>query len=670
MKKIFSLFLFVLISAFVLAQTTYTTAQTGSWNANSTWVGGSPPQLLGDNIVIIDQNHEVTLAGYFASGSITVNSNAKLIHSTQPIVEFGGSLTIVIDGTYQREDEAAAAPYPGMTVNGTYIHNYNGGSISENINWGTNATLVLSGFSDPLPGTNGVGADNLIINSTDISTNFDFPFAWDTQWQTITFANTNGYEFRFTESSQETHEITADIVIEPNSQLRIPPQGRVEITGSLTNNAGSTGLLLDSGPPGTASLIYDGTGIEATVKQVFSADRWYLVSIPFGDTETYDYRNGTNDAFMRPYLSPGDGWGPYYGQPSVVLNVGEGYELWQTASFTFEESGTLLSGNYNLPIAAGGSVDPDWNFLGNPYPCGIDWAQVSDKTNVVGSAFYVYNGSSYVNHNGTSGTATSSVIPPMQGFFVQHSSGTEIGINNSHKAHAGKPIYKKSMNQVTYSNHFKIKAASATAESVCVIYQQEEATNGTDDLYDAPILFNNDPNFMEVFSLAGERRSCINIYNDYPYDVFLGFRVPEGGAEFTLEAFDFRFIDATFTIILEDMLTGTMLTLDENTSYTFSTEEAGMLEDRIVLHLNSTVGIDENETTHFNVYAIRNQIFVEGTYNQTYEISVYNVLGQAVYFDSRLQNNQIIELSVPAGTYIVKLRSEYGMQTEKINIAH
>jgi hypothetical protein len=33
----------------------------------------------------------------------------------------------------------AAAPYSlgGMTVNGTYIHNYNGGTISENINWGT-----------------------------------------------------------------------------------------------------------------------------------------------------------------------------------------------------------------------------------------------------------------------------------------------------------------------------------------------------------------------------------------------------------------------------------------------------------------------------------------------------------------------------------------------------
>jgi hypothetical protein len=86
MKKIFSLFLFVLISAFVLAQTTYTTAQTGFWNTNSTWVGGSPPQLLGDNIVIIDQNHEVTLdVLYLANGSITVNSAMQTFHSSQPI---------------------------------------------------------------------------------------------------------------------------------------------------------------------------------------------------------------------------------------------------------------------------------------------------------------------------------------------------------------------------------------------------------------------------------------------------------------------------------------------------------------------------------------------------------------------------------------------------------
>jgi hypothetical protein len=195
-----------------------------------------PPQLLGDNIVIIDNAVSFSIPFYSdPSGSLTINSAGKLTHSDGII--FLNS--IIVEGEYERSSASAATTTVGiMTVNGTYIHNYNGGTISGNINWGTNATLVLSGFSDALPGTSGVDADNLIINSTIISSNFDFPFDWDTQWQTITFANTNGYGFRFSESSEETHEITADIVIEPNSQLRIPEQGRVEITGSLTNNAG------------------------------------------------------------------------------------------------------------------------------------------------------------------------------------------------------------------------------------------------------------------------------------------------------------------------------------------------------------------------------------------------------------------------------------------------
>jgi hypothetical protein len=670
MKKIFSLFLFVLISAFVLAQTTYTSVQNGDWNTASTWDNGVPE--VGGSVIVINNAVSFSISFYLDPiGSLTINSAGKLTHSDGLIV----LNSIIVEGEYERSSASATTTTVGiMTVNGTYIHNYDESgqqSIPSGITWGESSLCKITGVTTNtnFPGLPG-DLNFVEIDCPSLTEDIEFKFDWDHAFDSLIITNTNDKFIRFTQDDDNTHVVTGAITIGAQGRLSLTQTSRVEMIGTLTNNAGPEDLLLRSDISGTASLIYDGTGLEATVQQRFEQGRWYLVSIPFNNTETYDYWDGNNDAFMRPYLSPGDGWGDYFGQPSEVLNVGVGYELWQTTLFNFADTGTLLSGNYNLPIAAGGTVDPDWNFLGNPYPCGIDWAQVSDKTNVVGGAFYVYNGSSYVNHNGTSGTANSSVIPPMQGFFVKHNGGTSIGINNSHKAHAGKPIYKKSMNQVTYSNHFKIKAATATAESVCVIYQQEEATNGTDDLYDAPILFNNDPNFMEVFSLAGERRSCINIYNDYPYDVFLGFRVPEGGAEFTLEAFDFRFIDATFTIILEDMLTGTMLTLDENTSYTFSTEEAGMLEDRIVLHLNSTVGIDENENTHFNVYAMRNQIFVEGTYNQTYDISVYNVLGQAVYFDSRLQNNQIIELSVPAGTYIVKLRSEYGMQTEKINIAH
>jgi hypothetical protein len=75
MKKIFSLFLFVLISAFVLAQTTYTTAQSGSIGILILHgLEGVPPSLLGDNIVIIDQNHKL-LNSFFRSQMAVLLSN-------------------------------------------------------------------------------------------------------------------------------------------------------------------------------------------------------------------------------------------------------------------------------------------------------------------------------------------------------------------------------------------------------------------------------------------------------------------------------------------------------------------------------------------------------------------------------------------------------------------
>jgi hypothetical protein len=46
MKKIFSLFLFVLISAFVLAQVNYTSVQNGDWDDPDTWDNGVPTFFL------------------------------------------------------------------------------------------------------------------------------------------------------------------------------------------------------------------------------------------------------------------------------------------------------------------------------------------------------------------------------------------------------------------------------------------------------------------------------------------------------------------------------------------------------------------------------------------------------------------------------------------------
>jgi hypothetical protein len=127
MKKIFSLFLFVLISAFVLAQTTYTSVQNGDWNTASTWDNGVPE--AGGSVIVI--NNAVSFSIPFYSdpiGSLTINSAGKLTHSDGII--FLNS--IIVEGEYERSSASATTTTVGiMTVNGTYIHNYNGGTISE-----------------------------------------------------------------------------------------------------------------------------------------------------------------------------------------------------------------------------------------------------------------------------------------------------------------------------------------------------------------------------------------------------------------------------------------------------------------------------------------------------------------------------------------------------------
>jgi hypothetical protein len=381
MKKIFSLFLFVLISAFVLAQVNYTSVQNGDWDDPDTWDNGIP--LNFGNIIINDTVTLDALTGFqFFNFSITGSGYLK--HNDQGILILNNHI-IEEGGSYERTSSDAFINLDFSSglkiIDGRYIHNFNasGYSIPAGISWGDNSLCLIKGITDN-NGFPGLPSDLRFVEIDCISLSEDiaFDFDYDNAFEHLTITNTNSKYVRFSQDINQTHIVEGDITIGAQGRLKLPATSRVEITGTLTNNAGPQGLLIESATDAaTGSLICNNAGIQATVQQVFNADRWYLVSIPFGDTETYDYRNGTNDAFMRPYLSPGDGWGPYYGQPSVVLNVGEGYELWQTASFTFEESGTLLSGNYNLPIAAGGTVDPDWNFLGNPYPCGIDWGQVS-----------------------------------------------------------------------------------------------------------------------------------------------------------------------------------------------------------------------------------------------------------------------------------------------------
>lgn len=464
----------------------------------------------------------------------------------------------------------------------------------------------------------------------------------------------------------------AKLKIWDNSHIWVYPGGTITDNsgGNVTSTAATSIVLYSTSGTENASLI-TGSSVTGTISQTISPSQWHFIAPPLSGVTANDFWDGANDVFIKPYLSPGGGWGGYISDISTPINSGIGYEVWETSNFLFSKSGTFNTGNQTLYISTGGTgVDTDWNLVGNPYPCGLDWNLIADKTNAVGSTFYVWNGSSYLNHNGTSGTAPTGIIPPFQGFFVMSAGTGDLNFSNEQKAHPGinNELYKSSEVE-SYTNHMKINAEFNGHKSVTIAYQQNNATNGRDILYDAPMLYSNN-DILDIYTFAGDQKSSINIYGEYPYVMQVAFKVPEGGGEITLSTSDLRNLDANLTVYLEDKVTGEYIDFLENPSYTF-TALGGDLTDRIYLIYNNNVGFNNlDKNKNISIFSARNAVYLNySDYQFTGKIKIYNLLGQNV-FESAISNNSYhpIYLNEPSGYYFVELLTKDEVLTQKVFI--
>lgn len=439
-------------------------------------------------------------------------------------------------------------------------------------------------------------------------------------------------------------------------------------SGSITNANSSGGIVIKSDLSNiTGSLITSSGSLTGSVEQSIAKDQWHFVSSPFTNSTAADFWDTTHDAYLREYNSPGDGWGAYLNVLTTPLNVGEGYEVWQTADFEFNESGTFNVGNETLSVSQGGSSDADWNLVGNPYPCGLDWDLIDDNVNAVATTFYVLDNGSYKSYNGSTGTA-SHIIPPFQGFFVKSNGGGNIIVKNEDKAHPDATLYK-STKENTYSNHIRLNAELNGQVSSTFSYREEGATNGQDVDFDSPMLFSVDGSLMDVYTFAGDQKTTINIYGEYPYVMEVAFKVPAGGGDITLTPSDFRNLDANLLVYLEDKETGDYFNFLENPSYTFTAPE-GDVTDRIYLIFNNNVGINDINKENIQIYSHKNAIYLNSS-NDPFdgELNVFDLLGKNV-FSTKISSNSYhpIYLNQPSGYYLVKLITEKESITQKVFI--
>lgn len=467
--------------------------------------------------------------------------------------------------------------------------------------------------------------------------------------------------------------------------LQIDAGLALTVDGTLTNNAGSTGLLLESdGTDGNAYLIHSTADVPATVENYFTGDAeaWHLFSSPVasqaisGDfTPTGTYPDGTGYDFYMWY-ELGDEWvnfkntsiAPTWETANGSNNfvVGRGYlAAYQATNPTKSFSGNLNQGTVNYAMTTGGSgTYGSKNLVGNPYPSSIDWKASSGwgRSNIAESGggydMHIYN-QSYGNYgaynsaslidDGTNGTTR--YITSCQGFMVKASATGNISMDNGVRV-TNNQAFLKSTNEIQDYLKLKVECPDLTYSDETIIEFHHQTDEG---------------GASKLFSFIAEAPSLYTSKNGENYAInFMGIPnnervIPlnfEAGVDgyYSITASSLETFAEGTVIILEDTKANSTHELTENPVYEF---QAFVNDDpeRFKLHFAGSFAIPESSTPEgFNIYSSGKTIYLNSSKEQIAIVNIYNVTGQLIASKPLIVNGLTrFEVQTQTGWYVVKV---------------
>jgi hypothetical protein len=470
--------------------------------------------------------------------------------------------------------------------------------------------------------------------------------------------------------------------LKTGSSLTIESDGSLTVSGTLTNNAGASGLVIESDANGTGSLINNTADVAATVKRYLTKyddvndSKFHFISSPvteqpiFTDlTDFYRFSEINNYWIYRTSTGEPEAFG------DVNFEVGRGYLVANVADITKQFStGTLNTYPTDAPLVLNATHTAGkgngWNLFGNPFPSAINWNTVA-KGDGMDNALYYYDASiqNYRYFIQLAGETVavgsgSQYIPAMQGFMVHaKSEGTKtITIDNDDRVHQAQTIFYKT-NELA-SGVISLKVSAGEFEDMAIVHFSEGATNDFDGTYDAYKLFSYNQAVPQIYTLSGNNENlAINglpvISENLQIPVF--FKAGQPGSQ--LLTADVSQIAATVT--LTDLKTNTVQKLSENPIYAFTSAE-GDDPNRFLLHFGLVSVGEQLPTETLQAYAYNNRLYVNSSLEKA-SLSVYDVQGrlllQRQINESGLQS---VEMKVPAGVYIVRLQNTQQSKSVKI----
>ncbi|MDY0208510.1 MAG: T9SS type A sorting domain-containing protein, partial [Pseudomonas sp.] len=560
-------------------------------------------------------------------------------------------------------------------------------SIDNGSNWTTVATIgntSLNNSSDwkTFSGTINSGVDNILVrlNSTGTTERIMVDnFSWSpfsTNPATSIYTNTGTWTNASNWSNGLPGE-TTDVTIDGNVTINVVAECNdmtISPTGAVTVGAGKelyvfNNLLIESNATGTGSFI--GAAADYAIGETTTIQRyltggwdgwdagWHQLSSPVaaqsisafatGSYDFYGWEESTN-MWMNYKAAGFAAW-----NGSLNFNVGQGYLVSYEAANTTQtfigELNTTDVTRANL-TTNGGSYD-GWNLLGNPFASALKWNDANWTLNNVAGVAKIWSeaGKSYSDVEASTG-----IIPSAQGFMVQVSSATSLTIPAASRVHDATPFYK-SGNEKLVLVAAETEGGSAQESKIIV---NPIATEGFDFDYDSRFLAGYAP---LLYSVVGDEMLSTNSLPELTSGKVIPFGFVKNAA-------------TTFTIKLKESIPGTQVyltdkktdivtNLTETPVYSFTSSE-GDDPNRFELKFGA-VGIDDNiATEQISIYSHGRLVYISSTKSANALISIYNITGQQVYANTMVIDGQKqIALNTPTGWYIVKVRTQQGVATQK-----
>lgn len=463
-----------------------------------------------------------------------------------------------------------------------------------------------------------------------------------------------------------TEDISVNDLLLFGGSLTVAPAKSLTVFGTSSSALDEAALLLQSNEFGTASLLHNTSGLNATVQRYIPAadwdepgDGWHLVASPVIGQPIDGVWTPTgqgNDYDFYQWNEPNVTWlnQKENANQIVEFETGRGYfaayQQLSTKAFAGPLQVTAVTVNLTK-TGAGGYYG--WNLLGNPFTTALDWSHSSWERNVeIGGIAKIWSNGAYIDID-----ESEPVIPSANGFFVfTNADDTELTIPAGARIHSNQNWYKLAGNRVLLTARHE----SSDMVQRTVIKENPNATDGFDLKFDSRFMAGYAPMF---YSMADDEKLSTNTLPKLNHQT----------------AIPLQFIankDATYEIELvetfyekEAILIDLKLNLEHkfsvNPVYSFSASPYDDPE-RFILYFGS-LGI-ENQYDNESVWAwySDDQLFLitDGTWHL---VNVFDIQGRSLLTKAIMGESFVaLPFRFAPGLYVLQLSSGHMVKPVKL----